>query len=383
VRDLRDIAAVRDRVGSDGPTAVLATVVKVTGSAYRGAGARLLVLGDDTLAGGVSGGCLERDVIARAERLRATGRAELVSYDLTKDDGPWGLGMRCGGNLSLLLEPLAGGFPDHLAFLLDAAERRGQAVVATLFRSSGGAAPAAAPRVGKAPAVGDRKAAGGESVEEAAGPASGTAVGARLMLDADGRATGALGGGPLADAVLADALAAMAVGRTAVRTYLLPGGEAEVLMEFVPPPIALLICGDEREAAPLMSLAGELGWRVRLLGKHDAVPPLDERSAAVVMTHNDARDLELLPALLASPAPYVGLLGSRTRTGLLLKDLRERGALAAEQALPRLYTPAGLDIGAETPGEVALAIVAEIQAVFAGRAGGPLRERKGPLHVDR
>jgi len=372
VRDLRDIGVVRDRVRADGPPAVLATVVKVAGSAYRGPGARLLVLGDDTLAGGVSGGCLERDVIARAERLRATGRAELVSYDLTKDDGPWGLGMRCGGSLSLLLEPLTGGYPEHLAFLLDAAERRKPAVVATLFRVSGGSAPAAAPR----PALGAATAAD-------APPEAGVEVGARLMLGADGGATGALAAGPLGDLVVADARAAMAETRTAVRTYAFPGGEAEVLIEFVAPPIALLVCGDEREAAPLMSLAGELGWKVRLLSKHDAMPALDERSAAVVMTHNDARDLELLPTFLASPAPYIGLLGSRTRTGLLLKDLRERGAMAGEQELTRLFTPAGLDIGAETPGEVALAIVAEIQAVFAGRAGGLLRERKGPLHVDR
>jgi xanthine dehydrogenase accessory factor len=360
VRDLQDIAAVRDRVRADGPPAVLATVVKLAGSAYRGAGARLLVLGDDTLAGGVSGGCLERDVIARAERLRASGRAELVSYDLSKDEGPWGLGMRCGGTLSLLLEPLAGGFPDHLTFLLDAAARREPAVVATLFRISGEAAPA-----------------GGAQAEP------GVAVGARLMLGTDGKAAGALADGPLAGKVLVDGKAASAAGRTTVRDYTWPGGEAEVLIEFVPPPIALLICGDEREAAPLMSLAGTLGWTVRLLGKHEVPAALDERSAAMVMTHSDARDLELLPALLATRARYVGVLGSRSRTTLLLADLRERGTVVGGAELRRVYTPAGLDIGAETPGEVALAIVSEIQAVFAGRAGGPLRERKGPLHVDR
>jgi xanthine/CO dehydrogenase XdhC/CoxF family maturation factor len=360
VRDLQDIATVRDRIRRDGPPAVLATVVKVMGSAYRGAGARLLVLGDDSLAGGVSGGCLERDVIARAERLRGSGRPELVSYDLTSDDAPWGLGMRCGGHLQLLLEPLTDGVPDHLAFLLTAAELRQPVVVATLFRAT----PAAA-------------------VEGAAATEPRATVGARLMLSPTVRGAGALADGPLGKAVLADAQAALAAGRTTVRSYPWAGGEAEVLIEYVAPPLSLLICGEEREAAPLVSLAGGLGWRVRLLGKHEVVPALDARSAAIVMTHNDARDIELLPAVLASEAPYVGLLGSRARTGLLLDDLRKRGALTAETDLRRLYTPAGLDVGAETPGEVALAIVAEIQAVFAGRAGGPLRVRKGPLHVDR
>jgi xanthine/CO dehydrogenase XdhC/CoxF family maturation factor len=360
VRDLQDIAAARSRIRTDGPPAVLATVVKVTGSAYRGAGARLLVLGDDTLAGGVSGGCLERDVIARAERIRASGRAELVSYDLTSDDAPWGLGMRCGGHLQLLLEPLEDGIPDHLAFLIDAAKRREPAVVATLFRVTPAVAGA-----GAAPAE------------------PGVTVGARLMLGPTVRGVGAVADGPLGGAVLADAKAALAAGRTGVHAYPWAGGEVEVLVEYVPPPISLLVCGDEREAAPLAALAEGLGWRVHLLGKHEAVPALDGRSAAVVMTHNDARDLELLPAMLATGAPYVGLLGSRARTGLLLDDLRERGSLAAGTDLQRLHTPAGLDIGAETPAEVALAIVAEIQAVFAGRPGGPLRERQGPLHVDR
>jgi xanthine dehydrogenase accessory factor len=364
VRDLQDIAAAQARVRAGEPPAVLATVVKVTGSAYRGAGARLLVLGDDSLAGGVSGGCLERDVVARAERLRAAGRPELVTYDLTKDDGPWGLGMRCGGNLSLLLEPLPGGFPDHLAFLLDAAARREPAVVATLFRA---AEPAGRPGTGPTPA----------------GSAPGLAVGARLMLSAGGAAHGTLAGGPIGGPVLADARAALAAARTTGRTYPVAGGEAEVLIEYVPPPLALLVCGDEREAAPLVALGEGLGWSVRLLGKHEDPPPLDARSAAVIMTHNDARDLALLPPLLASPAPYVGLLGSRSRTTLLLADLRKAGALAPDADPSRLSTPAGLDIGAETPGEVALAIVAEIHAVFAGRPGGRLRERPGPLHVDR
>jgi xanthine/CO dehydrogenase XdhC/CoxF family maturation factor len=350
VRDLREIAAVRERMRAGGSPAILATVVTVTGSAYRGPGARLLLLADGTAAGCVSGGCLERDVRARADALRETGRAELVSYDLSEDDAPWGLGMRCGGKLALFLEPLAGGFPDHLTFLLDAAAARRTVVVALLFRASGAGAPP---------------------------------LGARLMLDGDGGATGSLAGTRLGAAVLEDARATLASGETRVASYSVVGVEAGVLLEHVPPPVALLVCGDEREAAPLLTVADQLGWNAQVLGKHDAIPPLDARSAAVVMTHSDARDMELLPPLLATPARYVGLLGSRARTAQLLADLRARGALAPNASLERLHTPAGLDIGAETPGEVALAIAAEIQAVFAGKGGGPLRERKGHIHAGR
>ena len=348
--DLRDIAAARDRVVTSGTPAVLATVVKLTGSAFRGAGARLLVFPDDTTAGGIGAGCLDRDVVAHAEQVRGTGEAKVVTYDLSADDLPWGIGMRCGGHLSVLLEPLVGGVPDHLDFLIAAAEARRVAVLATVFRTGGGGAPA---------------------------------LGSRLMLDADGRARGALVGTALEAAVLADARAALETSRTLVRTYPVAGGEVEVLVECTVPPIALLVCGEERDAGSLVSLGEFLGWEVRLLGRREAPPPLDERSAAVLMTHSDARDAELLPALLGSAARYVGLVGSRSRTALLLAELRKSGAPAQEAPLARLHTPAGLDIGAETPAEVALAIVAEIQAAFAGHGGGPLRESKGRIHDDR
>jgi len=366
MRDLLEIAAVRDRVTAGGAPAVLATVVRLAGSAYRKPGARLLVLPDGTMAGGVSGGCLEADVVAHAERARGSGRAELLSYDLTTDDAPWGLGMRCGGRLDLLVEPLPNGFPDHLDFLLDAARRRAPAVLATLFQVADGEAGAG---VREAP---------GRSRE---GPRP--AAGMRLMLDAEGGAAGPLFGTSIGAAVLADARIAMSSGDTSVHSYPSPEGRADVLVEFVPPPLLVLVCGAEREAAHLRALAAGLGWEVRAIGKGEAPPPLDERAAAVLMTHNQARDLELLPALLRSRAPYVGLLGSCSRAALLLAELRERGDLPDEAALSRLHTPAGLDIGAEGPAEVALSIVAEIRAVFAGREGGKLRDSKGRVHASR
>lgn len=348
MRDLREIAAVRGRIGVGGP-AVLATVVKVRGSAYRGPGARLVVFPDDSSAGSVSAGCLERDVVAHAERVRETARAQVIAYDLSADDGPFGIGMRCGGNLELLLEPYTS-FPGHLAFLLDAAARRESAVLVTVFGASGADAPP---------------------------------LGARLLLGADGTATGATTLGAFADAALADARTAMAEGRTGVRKHAVPGGEVEVLVEFAPAPIRLVLCGDEREAGEIARLAERLGWDATIVGQREEPPTLDARSAAVVMTHLDARDAELLPRLLTSPAPYVGLLGSRSRTARVLDELRASGALPGGPPPESLRTPAGLDLGAETPAEVALAIVAEIQAVFAGHGGGPLRASKGRIHAGR
>jgi xanthine/CO dehydrogenase XdhC/CoxF family maturation factor len=135
-----------------------------------------------------------------------------------------------------------------------------------------------------------------------------------------------------------------------------------------------------------MRLAEQLGWhatQVRGDAQHtglDAAPAPDARTAAVVMEHNYERDLALLRELLPSSAGYVGILGPRRRTEQLLADLRARDVFPTDAQVARLHGPVGLDIGAESAEEVALAIAAEVQAVFAGREGGQLRRRKGAIH---
>jgi xanthine/CO dehydrogenase XdhC/CoxF family maturation factor len=101
---------------------------------------------------------------------------------------------------------------------------------------------------------------------------------------------------------------------------------------------------------------------------------------AVVMTHNYLHDLELLKTLLPSPVRYLGILGPKSRTEKLFQDLQEQGITPTETQLQRLYSPVGLDIGADTPEEIALSIVAEIQAVLANHSGGSLRNKLGPIH---
>jgi len=98
------------------------------------------------------------------------------------------------------------------------------------------------------------------------------------------------------------------------------------------------------------------------------------------MNHNYPQDLAALGALLPTPIRYLGVLGPKRRTARLLADLAARGVVATDAQLARIYGPVGLDIGAETPDEVALAIVAEMKAVLAGRRGGSSRERTGTLH---
>lgn len=348
MKELLEIVAALERGTGSREPAVLATLMKVAGSAYAGPGSRLLILPDSTIAGSLGAGCFEKDLVGHAGRVRAAAVPEMVTYDLTVDDDkPWGLGMGCRGKLDLLLEPAPQGrLPEHLAFVVEAARLRQAAAVATLFRP---------------------------------GPDAAAGLGERAMVRADGYEAGRLLEGPLGAKVREDARTALAGGRTRLCAHRVAGSKAEVLVEYVPPPIALLVC-DGRDAGPLVRLAGELGWQVTVV-KGDNLPSgLDDRSAALVMSHNYERDLALLAALLPSAARYIGILGSRTRTRQLLGDLAKRGPKPTTAQLARLRAPVGLDLGGETPSEVALSIVAEIQAVFAGRRGGALRDRKGPIH---
>lgn len=335
MRELLDILeAVRTWRGSPRDL-VLATVVAVEGSAYRHPGARLLLGPEGPLGGGVSGGCLEGDVAARATEARAEGRPRIVRYDLRSDlDLIWGTGSGCEGLADILVEPLPEEPFQGWLGAVDAAFR-----------------------------------------------------GRRTLRLATG--LGAEGGLPLGERRV------LGEGET------LPAGTA--LVERLDPPIALWCLGAGDDAKPLVDLGLALGWTVgladhrpaflapgRFPGVHALLPGraqatvprmgLDPRSACVLLSHHWDRDLEALRLLLPSPAGFLGLLGHRRRGAKLLEALAEGGFAPAAADLARLYTPVGLDLGAPGPEGIALAVVAEVQAVMAGRGGGHLRDRPGPVH---
>ena len=146
------------------------------------------------------------------------------------------------------------------------------------------------------------------------------------------------------------------------------------------PPLQLVIVGKGPDSAPLRSFAAILGWRVIEAEEISALPnELDEWTAAVVKTHNYGRDYAALKMFLPLGLRYVALLGPRRRRDQLFHALVDDGMPVRSE----LFAPAGLDIGAESPEEIALAIVAEIQATFADRSGESLRDRKAPVHAAR
>lgn len=156
-------------------------------------------------------------------------------------------------------------------------------------------------------------------------------------------------------------------------TTKLPDGET--LVEIIAPVRSLVVFGGGADVEPVLALARQIGWRTDAVTTRDPVE-LSEYDAAVVMTHNFERDVEILRALLRSRIAYIGLLGPRSRGDELL----------AEVGAPRdsrIFSPVGLDLGAETPEEIALSIIAEIQAVLGARSARGLREIDAPIHEPR
>ncbi|MDB6124856.1 MAG: xanthine and dehydrogenase maturation factor, XdhC/CoxF family, partial [Pedosphaera sp.] len=229
-------------------------------------------------------------------------------------------------------------------------------------------------------------------------------VGNRLMLHQDGRMLSDLPEGVIKSKMLAEAREALGTGRPVMRRHEFVTGNADIFAEMVHSPMPLVICGAGYDAQPMVRLAKELGFHVTVvdgrpayataarfpeadavvLAPTEGMPgelDLGERTAAVIMSHNYLRDRNFLKTLLPVPLGYLGLMGPRKRAEQMLAELRTEGVVANESQLRTLHNPVGLDIGADTPEQIALAIVAEIQAVMAGHAGGLLREKKGPIHA--
>ena len=242
--------------------------------------------------------------------------------------------------------------------------------------------------------------------------------GARMLITSTGETVGALSAGCIEDEVALSAREVIASGQpkliafdtrrrfgchgsieifiqrvdddflSRLRDSLAARESCEVVIEFdtdavfvqtIQPPIRLLLIGDGADAHALTAQAQLLGWDVHLIPAITELRlALDERTAAIIATHNFGRDCAALRHLLALALRYVGLIGPRRRREELLLDVIDSGGAVKSQ----LFAPAGFHLAAETPEEVALAVVAEIQAVFAGGTGEHLRDRKAPIHAN-
>ena len=383
MNEVRALVEAFDEANMRGERCALATVVSVEGSSYRRPGARMLVCEGGASTGTISAGCLESDVIEHAKRVIRTGASKLVEYNTatSSDEMAWGLGLGCNGIVRVLVEPLT---PDSL-------------YVEALRRScEANAAPVLAATVYQHMPS--------ESVQGSAR----IETGAHILINEDGNACIEKLSGPLA-AVLENELRTLSREEVASGAHTLDvdGGAVTVFIETLMPPVPLIIFGAGHDALPVVELSRGLGWQTEVVDPHArpislsrfgiadkvtlsrpedvaAKVTITPRTLTLLMTHNYSHDLALLRFLLASPARYVGVMGPRKRTERMLNELAANAEVfrPEEADLSRLYSPAGLDIGANAPAEIALSIVAEMRAVLEGRRGGMLRERRGSIHSD-
>lgn len=330
---MKELPAIVDALlARDARSGALATLVSVEGSSYRRPGARLLVRSDGSRIGSISGGCLEEDVIARSAKVLATGEPDAVVYDTTSEnDLVWGVGLGCHGVVRVLLEKVSPQPPWAAALAANFNQRRTTALAV---------------------------AHGGENRRQ---------WGTRLAAPGD-----------------------------------CPDPEA-LFVDMVAPPSSLVIFGAGDDAQPLARLAKELGWQVTIADPRAGfataerfqtadtfvVSPADSLvgrvdpksdALAVVMTHHYVHDVPILHDLLVRPLAYLGLLGPKKRAEKILNDLATAGLNVTPEQRARLHAPVGLDLGADAPEQVALSIIAEIQASLTGRNARPLRERTRPIH---
>jgi xanthine dehydrogenase accessory factor len=323
---VRELAENIERWRDRGDRIALATVVATRRSAPRPVGAKLIVSEGGELFGSVSGGCVESDVAVQAAEVIEDGRPRLLTYGIS-DDQAWNVGLPCGGEIDVFVERFEGELPES-------------------------SEPAVALTVLEGERAGEKSLVGMDAVDP--GPSR----------------------------------------------VLELGGET-VFAEMLGPPPRLLVVGAIDTAEELCRAAKGLGWRTAVadprpaLATRERLPSPDELvvawpaealeqlapdrdTAVVVLTHEERLDVPALTSALPSEAFYVGAIGSRRTQAKRRERLLEAGL--GESELERLAGPAGLDLGAHTPAEMAVSILAEVLAVRAGRSGGRLAGRDGPIH---
>ena len=351
-RVFEEIAA----LAAQGRASALAIIVRLEGSAYRQPGAKLLIRDDGTMIGNVSGGCLEGDVRERGLKAMRTGASQLPHYDTSGNaDVIWGMGVGCNGKVDILVVPFTG-------------ETEVVRAVRELLK--------------------------GDQPFALSAVISPSALAGRLLVTGPGRNAGTTGDAKL-DREITDR-AARQLGEKQSASFASSG--AEVFTEVLLPPPGVVVVGAGDDSIPFVRLAAESGFRVTLVDHRpafltaerfpDAVrlvqaraeDPVDLPSNAdtlvVVKAHILVQDRAWVQRFAATPVPYIGLLGSRSRREDIL------GGLTPDQR-SRVYGPVGLDLGAEGPEQVAVSIVAELMAVWARRAPAHLRDRKQGIHAGR
>ncbi|WP_439506134.1 XdhC family protein [Sediminibacterium sp.] len=361
MKELGDIVHAYEKANQLGQKMALATVVNVEGSSYRRPGARMLVTEDGQFTGAISGGCLEGDALRKAALAITQGKKKLVIYDTTdEDDAKLGVQLGCNGIVRILFEPIE----PHIASIIESFKQinasREPSLLITGYQNN---------------------------LQNHWGTLVPEAISEKYKMELT----------PVFQRVLQLKKSEHLVIDT-------DEGKQELFIEYVVPPISLIIIGAGNDIMPLETMARLIGWSTTvvdgrpthantlrfgqaskvIVGKPETVfsqLSFDNRTAMVLMTHNYNYDLAMLTCLANIDIPYIGLLGPTAKRDRLLSELAENGVHFDHAQLKNIYGPTGLDIGAETASEIALSVSAEIMAVIEGKQPQHLKLKNAPIHA--
>ena len=372
MKELQDIIKKYENANEKNLKSSLVTVVHLDGSSYRRPGARMLVNEDGKITGAISGGCLEGDAQKKALFTISEQKNVLFTYDTSKeDDSEMGIHLGCEGLIQVLFEKIDSQKEENpIELLRKALSVRQKAVLVTLFNL-------------------DNK-----EKEQ---------LGTCLLLQEDGTISGNIPLSQFENSILNDLNGVMENEESVFKQYKSGQESVTAFFEFIHPPVSLVVLGAGNDAIPLMKFADVLGWDFRIVDRRDthankerfplasqtlvANPDValnylsyDNRTFFVLVTHSYKCDYYFLKSLCDADVPYVGILGPKKKLNRMLSELIEGGVPLSQAKISTIFSPTGLDIGAETPEEIALSIIAEIQAVLKGKRGGMLTIKEEVIH---
>ncbi len=343
----------------------IAQVVNVEGSSYRREGARMIVFESGIFEGGISGGCLEGDTLKRSQLAILKQEPSLVTYDTSKEH-EIGVSLGCNGVIDVLMIPVTPK-SDTLRILKKCASERRSHVIVTIT-----------------------------SVKD---PQESLKLGSSFYFNTKSKVLEQMPESKFKRFVMDSIGLVINNGRSEKFHYESSELEAGVYIELIPAPFHLAIYGDNYDVYPMLEFAKVLDWEISLVGNMQKLtkgkiqsvqniyhkgfeekPQIDDRTAIILMAHDFKTDSANLKEALKSPSPYIASLGPKKRFDKMMKTFEEQGMVLSEEDKERIYAPSGLEIGANTPEEIAMSIFSEILSVFSGKKGGMLKYKSGPIH---
>ncbi|MCF8300847.1 MAG: XdhC family protein [Haliscomenobacter sp.] len=372
MKEIREIINAYNKARKNEKRLALATLVHLNGSSYRRPGARMIVDEEGQLTGAISGGCLEGDALRKAVFCIHTQIPKLVVYDTSdEEDATIGIQLGCSGIIQVLFEPIDENDPlNPIELLKKAIHKRQNTVLVTIY----------APQIKK-----------------------GDTVGTSMLLEDSGEFHNNSSFQFVPETLMQDIKETLTIKKSSFKSYNLNDHPFNAFLSFISPPISLVIVGAGNDAIPLQYIAETLGWEVIIVdGRHTYAKierfssacqiivskpekvlqqiPIDEKTVFVLMTHNYNYDYAILKALLGKNIPYIGALGPKKKLDNMITDLKAENIFLNERQKNILYGPVGLELGAETPAEIALSITAEIMSVMHNKKGGSLRNLLTEIH---